>query len=549
VTHRIHRGHVVLVLVMATCVLAARPSPAQAFNPVGSLCDVASLANGILGKACSVAQDVPGRLLGAGKKLLGGHVGSALKSILGEGASAAGSGATAALGLAAIGAWVLGGAKFVLHEASKALDETTAPHLDSSWFSATYWRVAGIAALLTLPFLFAAAIQALTRSDLTLLLRAALGYLPLAMLAVMVAAPVATLLLSGSDELSRLVSSATGQQSAQALGGGIGLAGGLTLISGSPFFVFFFALLTAAGAMVLWMELLMREAAVYVVVLMLPLAFAAFVWPARRVWAIRAVELLVALILSKFAIVAVLSLGGAAVDQIGHSVTAAVLGLVLVAMAAFSPWVLLRLVPLAEVAGSAAATLRGEARGALGHADWATRRAAGSEDWAARAVAGMRRTADEALPPVPPPARAANTDAAAPAEDELAPQDVAQPDPDGDDCGLEAVDGAGLGAMDGSGLDGAGLAGPSTAGSTLASTEPPPDSAAEPPIGTSSSDQRERLPGLPPMWQAEDLSWRPLVLGADEGWPPRLWPPDGDTGEPPPGAEEPPDGPPPQDAA
>ena len=56
----------------------------------------------------------------------------------------------------------------------------------------------------------------------------------------------------------------------------------------------------------------MREAAVYVIVLMLPLAFAAMVWPARRIWAIRAIELLVALILSKFAIVAVLSLGGAA---------------------------------------------------------------------------------------------------------------------------------------------------------------------------------------------------------------------------------------------
>ncbi len=58
--------------------------------------------------------------------------------------------------------------------------------------------------------------------------------------------------------------------------------------------------------------MLIREAAVYVVVLMLPLAFAAFVWPARRIWAIRAVELLIALILSKFAVVAVLSLAGAA---------------------------------------------------------------------------------------------------------------------------------------------------------------------------------------------------------------------------------------------
>src|SRR5436305_907187 len=281
------------------------------------------------------------------------------------GAGAAGSVATTALRLAAIGAWVLGGAKFVLHEAAKVVGESTTPHLDTSWFSATYWRVAGIAALLTLPFLFAAAVQALTRSDLALLLRAALGYLPLAILAVTVAAPVTALLLSGSDELSTLVSSATGQPGARALGQGIGLTGTLTLLSGSPFFVFFFALLTAAGAMTLWMELVMREAAVYVVVLMLPLAFAALVWPARRVWAVRAVELLVALILSKFAIVAVLSLGGAALGTSfgSHSITGALAGGALVLLAAFAPWALLRLLPLAELASGAAGSLRRETVG------------------------------------------------------------------------------------------------------------------------------------------------------------------------------------------
>lgn len=525
------RPHFALVLVVAVCVMAARPTPAQAFS-VKPVCDVAGLVSGLLGKACSLAQGGAGRFLGAGKQLLGGHIGSALKTALGDGASAVGTGATAALGLAAIGAWVLGGAKFVLHEAAKALGQTTAPHLDSSWFSATYWRVAGIAALLTLPFLFAASVQALTRSDLALLLRAALGYLPLAMLAVTVAAPVATLLLSGSDELSTLVSSATGQQTAQALSGGIGLAGGLTLFTGSPFFVFFFALLTAARAMVLWMELLMREAAVYVVVLMLPLAFAALVWPARRVWAIRAVELLVALILSKFAIVAVLSLGGAAVDQIGHSITASVLGLVLVAMAAFSPWVLLRLLPLAEVASSAAATLRGEARGALGPADWAARTASGGEDWATRTVAGMRRVADDVRPPVPAggPAGAASDAAsqpehAAPPDEDPSPQDITDLAPDVDSSELDTADVPGGEDQDvpGLGPDGMRPAGDSASG---------PD---EPPLGTTSTEQRERLPGLSARWQAEDLSWRPLELGTEK---PRPWPPDDGEGSPVPELDE-----------
>ena len=99
------------------------------------------------------------------------------------------------------------------------------------------------------------------------------------------------------------------------------------------------------AAFALWIELLMREAAVYVIVLMLPLAFAAMVWPARRIWAVRAVELLVALILSKFAIVAVLSLGGAAISSGADdgSVAAVMAGAVLILLAAFSPWALLRL--------------------------------------------------------------------------------------------------------------------------------------------------------------------------------------------------------------
>ena len=59
--------------------------------------------------------------------------------------------------------------------------------------------------------------------------------------------------------------------------------------TGSPFVTFLIALLTAAGGLILWLELLVRAAAVYVVVLMLPLAFAAMVWPARRVWAIRSI--------------------------------------------------------------------------------------------------------------------------------------------------------------------------------------------------------------------------------------------------------------------
>jgi hypothetical protein len=346
---------VTVALACAFSFEAATAERASAIN-LGPVCGVAGIFSGLAGKACGVVQN-GGRLFGAGKKLLGGHVGGAAKTLLG----AAGSHAGAAVGLAAVGVWVLGGAKAAMEGAAKLINHTTSPQLGSSWFSASYWRMAGIAFVLTLPFLFAAAVQALLRSDLAMLARAAFGYLPLAVLAVFLAAPLTMLLLSASDEMSSIISSAAGGDGVKALVVSGFKIGALSVLDGSPFLAFLVGLFVAAGAFVLWLELLMREAAVYVVVMMLPLAFAAMVWPARRIWAVRAVELLVALILSKFAIVAVLSLAAAALGHGAFSGGSAMLsGLVLVLLAAFAPWALMRMLPLADIAGSAVGSLKRE---------------------------------------------------------------------------------------------------------------------------------------------------------------------------------------------
>jgi hypothetical protein len=333
-----------------------------------------------------------GSVLNAGQQLLNGNLPGAAGSLAGGAANAVASTASTAL-FVAIGAAVAGGAQGVLNDTAAALGDTTSPQLRSTWFSSTYWRMAAVAAVLTLPFLFAAAVQALIRSDFSLLARAAFGYLPLAMLAIAVAAPLTTLLLASCDELTSFISSAAGNASAHFLArAGLNTAV-LTGLDGSPFLAFLIGLFIIAAAFALWIELLLREAAVYVIVLMLPLAFAAFVWPARRVWAIRAVELLVALILAKFAIVAVLSLGGAAVSAAGHSVTTLMAGGVLIMLAAFSPWALLRLVPLAELA-TGVAELRSGLRAADVRAGIQEVRALDAADRVAGAAAEMKRVAD-----------------------------------------------------------------------------------------------------------------------------------------------------------
>ncbi len=109
-----------------------------------------------------------------------------------------------------------------------------------------------------------------------------------------------------------LVAGAAGNADGAALGRAATSVAALSGATGSAMLAFFIGLLAIAATIGLWIELLIRAAAVDVIVLMLPLFFAAMVWPARRVWAVRAIETLIALILAKFAVVAVLTLGGAA---------------------------------------------------------------------------------------------------------------------------------------------------------------------------------------------------------------------------------------------
>jgi hypothetical protein len=498
-----------LVAVVVAVIMCSAPSPAAAASPTGVLCSLTGLVSGALGKVCTVATHA-GTVLRAGQKLAGGHVGSAVGTLVGGGARRA---ATATVGLAAIVAAVMGGARYALKETAKVIGATTRPDLESTWFSSFYWRMAAVSALLTLPFLFAAAVQAMIRSDLPMLGRAAFGYLPLGLLAVGVAAPLTMLLLAGSDEMSAIVSSASGHAGASFLDRAGGAAGAISAASGNLFVLFFIGLLTAAATITLWVELLVRQAAVYVIVLMLPLFFAAMVWPARRVWAIRAVELLVALILSKFAIVAVLALGGAA---LGHTVLPSpetdLTGATLVLLAAFSPWALLRLLPLHELAGAAAAGMSHQgARGltrALAQAD-------GSSDQAEDVAAELPARLGLLMRAHP---RMADGDDAGNAETV-----TARLAPGGETRGADQDDGpGGAGAADGAGdPDGAGAPGgagpPGGAGAPAGEAAPSGDA---PAISGESAAGRaqagERLPGMHAVFQADNGAWRTLNLGEEE---------------------------------
>ena len=517
----------VATVALALAISALAPASAAAFNPFSGLCSLAG--DTVAGKGETVlckAVASPGRLVKAGKKLLSGHLGGAAKALTGAAAKAA-----PALGLAAIVAWVLGGAGFALHETATLLGKTTTPELGEAWFSSTYLHMAAIATLLTLPFLFAAAMQALMRSDLSLLVRAALGYLPLAMLAIAVAAPLTTLLLAASDSLSNIIERAAGGEGTAFLTKASVLLGGLTVLSGSPFVAFLIGFFVAAGALALWLELLLREVAVYVIVLMLPLVFAAFVWPARRVWAIRAVELLVALILAKLAIVSVLALGAGALEHAttGASLVGLMAGVALVTLGAFAPWALMKLLPLGELA-AAAAPLRGHlsagaSSGAGVAAPWA--------DWAGSVTAGMRKQAMAA-----DPTQAQGAEAEAGRLSDLGGEGSRE-----SDSATDPVSGVTVG---GDPAPLRGTAGPP--GGPPAGTPPPAAISPDPPENGSEHHQTSRAEPGPspsaepaPPWQAPDESW--TFMTGSPGSPSKVvWNSPAEDDDPRPPAQEPQDG-------
>lgn len=380
-----------------------------------------------------------------GSSLIADPLQSALRSALGIGFGLAGS-------------WAVAGAASALRELAQILNASTSPDLTGAWFTTTYWKVASLAAALTLPFLFIAAVEAVLRGQPALLARAVFVQLPTALIGTGIAVPLISLLLAATDEMCSLVSSgASGAASFL-----VSVAGASTTVSvldGDSFIICSIAVLTVLAALMLMVELLIRQAAVYVVVLMLPLAFAAMVWPARRVWATRVLELLLALILSKFVIVAVLSLAGTALGEnhVGWQLLSA---MTLIFLSCCAPWALVRLLPFTEVAAYASEGIHQSGRELQQHLD-AFAKHRGSPATIPASLATASEGDDSLLDPTPFHERGSGSgdrDMDADADDLT----TGAPAPDSSNAGTVAADGPGA--------DGSAVAAPDP--SAVAADEP-----------------------------------------------------------------------------
>jgi hypothetical protein len=271
--------------------------------------------------------------------------------------------------LGALGSWVSDGATWLLAQIGGALGSSTSVDLTASWFTDHYGTMAALGGVMVLPLLLLGIIQSVYRQNASALVRSVVVNVPLAVLLTAVAVKLVELGLEVTDAMSDAVAGGAGLEAGHFMSSVTAELTGpaATAQPAVPSFILFLgALAVVFGAVMVWIELLIRSAAVYVAVLFLPMALASLAWPAISHWCRRLVDTLVALILGKFVIVSVLSLAVGALAGSGTtgggSFSAVLGGAALLILSAFAPWALFRLLPFVEA-------------GAVGHLEDLSRRA------------------------------------------------------------------------------------------------------------------------------------------------------------------------------
>ena len=246
-------------------------------------------------------------------------------SVIGSGAERVIAGSANSV-LDSVVKWVVDGAGWLLGEVSGFVDNSSTPTVTAGWFTHAYKAMAAVALVGLLPFLLLAIISALVRQDAGGLLRATFVYVPVAALGTGAAVVLVDMLVTVTDNLSAWIGAAIGTDLSSFathlgdavvhLSGGPGspVAGLAALLAGG---------LVAFAVFVIWLELLLRQAGIYVAVLFLPLGFMALVWPATAHWFKGLAQGLVALVLSKFVIVSVIALAATALASSGAGPAAA----------------------------------------------------------------------------------------------------------------------------------------------------------------------------------------------------------------------------------
>ena len=225
-------------------------------------------------------------------------------------------------------------------------DTTTLVDVTKPGYIAVYNLLFGIAVFVMLIFFCLQLITGLIRRDPTALTRAALG-LAKSVLGSFVVITLTALLLEVVDQLCIGIVQAAGETT-ESMGDKIALlaAGLVGINTAAPgvgaIITIFMAGLAITAAAIVWLSLLVRKALLLVAVVFAPLAFSGASWDASRGWIGKWAMFVVALICSKLVLVVMFLVAitqvSAPIDADLASVSDPIAGIVLMAMAAFAPY-------------------------------------------------------------------------------------------------------------------------------------------------------------------------------------------------------------------
>lgn len=271
-----------------------------------------------------------------------------------------------ALAMRGAAAVVAEAASYFLEKVGASITAQTSPQLSLPWFTNSYGATLTVGLLLITMFTLLGVMQCVIRGAGAEMGRIVLIYVPSAVVLMFLAPSLTALLLRLFDDFTNLVTQDAAENIKTATHNVTAALANLTATAPPPHtnlpigVGMFLAFLIVVGSVVVWLELLLRDAAVYAVTLLVPLGMAAMTWPAIRHWCRRIIDVLVAVIVSKFIVVTIVDMAAAGLATTKVADVFATLGscVTLLILAAFTPVALLKLVPIAGAELGAALHLR-----------------------------------------------------------------------------------------------------------------------------------------------------------------------------------------------
>ncbi|MFI1768455.1 hypothetical protein ACH41H_41315 [Streptomyces sp. NPDC020800] len=238
-------------------------------------------------------------------------------------------------------------ASWTIQKLSHAVKETANVDFTNTKFLQQYAVVFAASTILTLLlWLLAVAKRAVRGVPLTTAISEAIGFLWLTVLASAFTPLILYTVVSATDGVTDVLAKATGDQADTFFGTFSGALDKGTNIGGGPIMLIVVSLVSILAAGILWLELVIRAALLYVGALLGTVVYAGLVdknlWGHVRRWA----GIMIAVILVKPVVVIVLGLAGALSGDNGpDSFSAVVSGLSIILLAIFASAMIYRFVP------------------------------------------------------------------------------------------------------------------------------------------------------------------------------------------------------------